>query len=180
MTPQPMTRIPHLKFKDITTSSEADVAEFIQTIETYLPCTSADFLDSLKRYLTKKEVLRKLEQRSDYRDLILGQATASSAAIILHHALVHTLRILDDERSTARYLTGRVHDLDDEFSSRNARHIRANTLVVANEQVDAPHRFSDVQARPVSAVETLQSKERTPGVAASQAYAGTTKPVAAY
>ena len=180
MTPQPMTRIPYLRFKNMTTSSEADLAEFIQTIKAYLPCTNTDFLDSVKRYLTKKEILRKLEQRSDYRDLILGQATASSAAIILHHALVHTLRILDDERDTARYLAGRVHDLDDEFSSRHARHMKANTIAVTNEQVDATHRFSDVQAKRVGAVETLQSKEKIPAVAASPAYAGMMKPVAAY
>ena len=180
MTPQPMARIPYLKFKSMATSSEADLAEFVQTIKTYLPCTNTGFLDSVKRYLTKKEVLRKLEQRSDYRDMVLGQASASSAAIILHHALAHTLRILDDERGTARYLAGRVHDLDDDFSSRHARHMRANTLAVTNEQVDATHRFSDVQARPVSAVEMLQPKERTPAVAAPPAYAGMMEPVAAY
>lgn len=119
--PQAVPRFLYLKFRLMTTTSDADLAEFIHLIRAHAGCTDANFLDCVKRYLTKKDVLRKLEQRPDYLDLILDQATAPSTAIALHQALVHALKTLDAERITVQQLASQVHNLDDEFSIKNPR-----------------------------------------------------------
>lgn len=106
---RPASGISPLKFKHMTSCSDADLAEFIQAIRSHASGADPEFMDCMKRYLTKKDVLRKLQDRSDYRHLILGPATASTIGLALHHALTHTLRILDGERGTARHLAGRVH-----------------------------------------------------------------------
>jgi len=119
--PQAVPRFLYIKFRLMTTTSNADLAEFIHLIRAHAGCTDMDFLDCVKRYLTKKDVLRKLEQRPDYLDLILDQATAPSTAIALHQALVHALKTLDAERITVQQLASRVHNLDDEFSIKCPR-----------------------------------------------------------
>jgi len=119
--PQAVPRFLYLKFRLMTSTSDADLAEFIHLIRAHAGCTDTDFLDCVKRYLTKKDVLRKLEQRPDYLDLILDQATAPSTAIALHQALVHALKTLDAERITVQQLANRVHNLDDEFSIKYPR-----------------------------------------------------------
>jgi len=119
--PQAVPRFLYIKFRLMTTTSDADLAEFIYLIRAHAGCTDTDFLDCVKRYLTKKDVLRKLEQRPEYLDLILDQATAPSTAIALHQALVHALKTLDAERITVQQLASRVHNLDDEFSIKYPR-----------------------------------------------------------
>ncbi len=119
--PQAVPRFLYVKFRLMTTTSNADLAEFIHLIRAHAGCTDMDSLDCVKRYLTKKDVLRKLEQRPDYLDLILDQATAPSTAIALHQALVHALKTLDAERITVQQLASRVHNLDDEFSIKCPR-----------------------------------------------------------
>lgn len=119
--PQAVPRFLYLKFRLMTTTSDADLADFIHLIRAHAGCTDANFLDCVKRYLTKKDVLRKLEQRPDYLDLILDQATAPSTAIALHQALVHALKTLDSERVTVQQLASRLHNLDDQFSIKYPR-----------------------------------------------------------
>ena len=136
------SRLTCLHFRDLTTNSDADLGEFIHAMRAHVLYTDKDFFDCMKRYLTKKDVLRKLEQRSDYQDLVLSPATAPNIAITLHHALVHTLRILDAERGTSRHLAGHVHHLDDEFSIKYPRPAKAMRTTAADQQ------HSELQAQP--------------------------------
>lgn len=119
--PQEAPPFLYSKFRLMTTTSDADLSEFIHLIRAHAGCADVNFLDCVKRYLTKKHVLRKLEQRPDYLDLILDQATAPSTAIALHQALVHALKTLDAERITVRQLASRVHNLENEFSIKYSR-----------------------------------------------------------
>ena len=158
----------YLRFRHLTTSSDADLAEFIHTIRTHAACIHEDFLDCVKRYLTKKDVLRRLEQRSDYRALILNKATAPNTAIALHHALVHALRILDGERGTVQRLAGQVHNLDDDFSTIHPRPAGANQDTMTSgkrpgieAQLAASHKFFGIQDRLMTALKATAISNKT-------------------
>jgi len=181
--PQAVPRLAYLKFRLMTTTSDADLAEFIHLIRAHAGCTDTDFLDCVKRYLTKKDVLRKLEQRPDYLDLILDQATAPSTAIALHQALVHALKTLDTERSTVQHLAGRIHDLDDEFSikyprpaetGKDALASRKNPMLEA--QLVADNGNSDSQDGPVPAYQAAVLGDEGLSKMASSVDAGPTEP----